>query len=78
MIVNAEQIKAARALLRWSARELAERARVHLSTVQRMERKAGALQGSVVTRRKVQEVLESHGIEFLGDDGVRRHAGAEH
>ena len=75
------QIRAARGLLRWSARILAEQAGVHLSTVQRMERSAGPVGGNVESVRRVQAALEGAGVEFLADDdspGVRltRLAGA--
>ena len=75
------QIRAARGLLRWSARILAEQAGVHLSTVQRMERSAGPVGGNVESVRRVQAALERAGVEFLADDdrpGVRltRLAGA--
>lgn len=69
-----EQIRAARGLLRWSARELAERAELHITTVQRMEKGSGAVSGNMRSIRRVQESLEKAGIEFLDDidgPGVR-------
>ena len=68
------QIRAARGLLRWSARMLAEQAGVHLSTVQRMERSQGPVGGNVESVRRVQAALERAGVEFLAEDdspGVR-------
>lgn len=68
------QIRAARGLLRWSARVLAEQAGVHLSTVQRMERSQGPVGGNVQSVRRVQAALERAGVEFLAEDdspGVR-------
>ncbi len=68
------QIRAARGLLRWSARMLAERAGIHLSTVQRMERSQGPVGGNVESVRRVQATLEGAGVEFLVEDdspGVR-------
>ena len=68
------QIRAARGLLHWSARVLAERAGVSLSTVQRMERAGGPVTGDTASVRRVQHVLERAGVEFLADDdglGVR-------
>ena len=67
-------IRAARGLLRWSARVLAEQAGVHLSTVQRMERSQGPVGGNVESVRRVQAALERAGVEFLAEDdspGVR-------
>ncbi len=68
------QIRAARGLLHWSARVLAERAGVSLSTVQRMERAGALVIGDTASVRRVQDVLERAGVEFLADDdglGVR-------
>lgn len=68
------QIRAARGLLRWSARVLAEQAGVHLSTVQRMERANGPVSGNIESVRRVQAALERAGVEFLDEDdsaGVR-------
>ena len=74
-MLTSEQIRAARGLLRWSVRELAQRACVHIATVQRMERCQGPVQGTVECLRKVQRALEAAGVEFLPDNGgpgVRR------
>ena len=68
------QIRAARGLLHWSARVLAERAGVSLSTVQRMERAGGLVTRDTESGRRVRDVLERAGVEFLADDdglGVR-------
>ena len=69
-----QQLRAARGLLRWSARELAERAGVNLTTIQRMERCEGDVRGTVTTLLKIQRALEAEGVEFLEDrrrPGVR-------
>ena len=72
---SAQQIRAARGLLGWSARELAQRAGVHLTTVQRMERSKGEIRATVHTLSKVSRALEAAGVEFLnanhGGHGVR-------
>ena len=64
-MMTADQIRAARAMLRWSARELAERSSVHLSTVQRVELSRGILRGRIATLQRVQAALEAAGIEFI-------------
>ena len=61
------QIRAARAMLSWSAAELARRAGVHISTVQRIERNGPALRGNIATLEKVRRALEKSGIEFLDE-----------
>ena len=73
MLVS-HQIRAARGFLNWSTRVLAERAGVGISTVYRMERAGGPVTSNTETVRRVQDVLERAGIEFLADDdglGVR-------
>ncbi len=77
-MMTPDQIRAARALLRWSARELAARSLVHLATIQRMEGLHGVLRGRIATLQKVQTALEAAGVEFTepkpGDSGVRLQA----
>lgn len=74
-VIVAAQIRAARALLRWSARELAERAGIGLATIQRLELDEGVPAGRAHTHMKLQQALETAGVEFIGtpDDapGVR-------
>ena len=68
------QLRAARALLAWSASDLAEHAAVHMTTVQRMEKQDGKQRGTVATFEKVMNALEAQGIEFVEDcdwQGVR-------
>ena len=68
------QIRAARGLLRWSARELADQAGLHITTVQRMETGNGSISGNMRSIRSVQHVLERAGINFINDiegPGVR-------
>ncbi len=68
-MLTSDQIRAARALLRWSARELARRSGVHITTVQRMERGDGPVGGTVQTLAKVQRALEDAGVEFTAQNG---------
>ena len=68
-MLTSEQIRAARGLLRWSGRELAQRAGVHIATVQRMERREDPVHGTVESLRKVQQALEAAGVEILTENG---------
>jgi len=65
------QIRAARAGLNITARELAERAHVSLPTIQRFESVDGVPPSRSSTLRDVQNALEAAGIEFLPGNGVR-------
>ncbi len=65
-MLTSHQIRAARALLRWSARQLAQKSGVHVTTVQRMLRGNGPAGGTVKTPTKIQNALEDAGTEFQG------------
>ncbi len=67
------QFRAARALLRWDQKHLAESAGVSLPTIKRMEMSEGEVRGTASNVWKVQRALEGAGIEFTNDDapGVR-------
>ena len=71
------QIRVARTLLRWSARELAEHASLDISTIKRMEHEAAVPRPRDWTVQKAQAALEAAGIKFtervIGDTGVRFH-----
>lgn len=66
---TAEQIRAARALLGWSAAELARRARVSATTIVRCERGPGIPRVQIGTLEKVRQTLEDAGVEFTGGNG---------
>jgi len=65
------QIRAAKALLRWSANELANRAGVGVATVRRFELIDGVPFANIRTIGAIKSTLEEAGIEFIGtpDDG---------
>ena len=58
------QVRAGRAFLGWSRKELAERAGVNISTVQRVERRKRELKANVHSLRKIEQALVAGGIEF--------------
>ena len=68
-MLHAQQIRAARAMLRWTAKELAEKAGVSLITIQRMESAEGVPGGLAKNLAAVQRALEEAGIVFLAADG---------
>lgn len=74
-MITGAQLRAARALLRWSAKETALKAGVALTTVLRLEQADGLPGGRVQTIVDLQKTLEAGGVEFVGtpDDrpGVR-------
>jgi len=64
-MITSDQIRAARALLRWSAKDLADRAGISLNTVQRMEASTGSPRGLNKNLEAVREVLVASGIELI-------------
>ena len=74
-MLSAAQIRAARALLAWSARELADKSGVSLATIQRLERQGGVPVAHSRTLTDLKRAFEDAGVEFIGtpDDkpGVR-------
>lgn len=59
----------ARGYLRWSVQELAQRAGVGISTVQRMEAQDGIPSASTKNLGAVQKALEDGGVVFLPENG---------
>jgi hypothetical protein len=75
VLVSGAQIRAARALLGWTARDLARHAVVSVSTVNLIEGAVGLTGATREQMAAVQAALEAAGIEFLGGEapGVRLH-----
>ena len=72
-MITSEQVRAARALLRWEQRDLANASGVSLPSIKRLEGKPGNLAAQGSTILLIQLSLEAKGIEFLnhGQPGVR-------
>jgi transcriptional regulator with XRE-family HTH domain len=69
MIVSVAQLRAARALLGWTADDLGRRARVHRHTVGKLESNKATPQRGTLAR--IVAALEAGGIEFTPGDGVQ-------
>jgi len=69
-MVTADQIRAARALLRLDQSELARRAGVSLATLRRVERTPGKAPAPTRAAISIQHALERAGAQFIAD-GVR-------
>ena len=76
MHVTSEQIRAARALLRWEQKDLAERSGVSLPSIKRLEGTPGPLAAHGRTIAALQSALEAVGITFTngGEPGVKLRA----
>ena len=68
-MLTGAQIRAARGLVRWSAAELARRAGLGISTIQRMEKSDGVPTASANNLAAVQKAFEAAGIAFIPENG---------
>lgn len=66
-MISSEQIKASRALLGWSAAELAKLSGVGATTLRRYEMVGGVPRANLSVLMKLKSTLELAGIEFTGD-----------
>jgi predicted transcriptional regulator len=80
MEISSEQIRAARALLRWEQKDLAEASKVSLPSIKRLETQPGALAAQPRTVEALVDALEKAGVDFIaengGGPGVRLRKGA--
>jgi predicted transcriptional regulator len=67
MMVTPEQCRAARGLLGWNQRELAQNAGVGIVTVHQLE--TGVSQPRRATLEVIRRALESAGVEFIDENG---------
>lgn len=75
-MISSNQIRAAKAILRWSGERLAKESGVSLSTIRRVEAAEGVPEmQNLKTIIAIKKTLEAAGVEFIGspDDrpGVR-------
>jgi predicted transcriptional regulator len=66
---SSELIRAARALLRWEQRHLADASSVSLPTIKRLESKPGILTAHGSTVACLKRAFESAGVEFIDENG---------
>ena len=75
-MLYSEQLRAARALLRWEQSTVAAHARVSVETVKRLERLDGPIVAvKVATIEAIRRALESAGIEFIDPEEGKRGPG---
>lgn len=69
-MIDAEQVRAARALLGWSQGDLVEKSGLSLTTIKRMEDVAvGPGRSSGMNVQTVQRALEAAGVQFIPENG---------
>jgi len=68
--LTSAQIRAARAWLNWTAGELASRAGLGITTIQRAEAEGGAIKMTRVNMEAVRRTFEAAGVRFTDDGGI--------
>jgi hypothetical protein len=67
--LTSAQIRAARALLRWRAQDLAQASSVGVATIRRAELTERQTTMTAVNDAAVRRALESAGVEFIDENG---------
>ena len=67
--ITGSQLRAARALVRWSPDDLAEQSRVALATILQVETEDGPVSVVAAEARALRLALETAGIEFIAENG---------
>jgi transcriptional regulator with XRE-family HTH domain len=72
-LITSEQLRAARALLRWEQKTLVDASKVSLATIKRLEGRPGVVTANQPTIDALVRCLETAGVEFTngGQPGVR-------
>lgn len=69
MDLTSEQVRAARMLLRWEQKDLAEASGVSLPSIKRLETQPGELSAQEKTLSAITKALEKAGVEFIPENG---------
>jgi hypothetical protein len=67
--LTSAQIRAARALLRWSAEDLARESSLGVTTIRRAELAEGETSMTTANDSTVRRTLEAAGVEFIEENG---------
>ena len=67
--VSSAQIRAARALLKWSAQDLADATALGVNTIRRAEIAEGAIALTAANSLAIRNAFESAGVEFIEENG---------
>ena len=71
-MITSAQIRAARGILDWSRKDLAERSGVSFASMMRLESFEGVPASNFKTLESVKQAFEKAGVEFIGtpEDGA--------
>ena len=74
-MISAPQLRAARALLGFDQKKIAELAGLSVPTIQRMEASDGVIRGNVDSLMKLIGALDAAGIELIGEGAASQTGG---
>jgi hypothetical protein len=69
MGISSAQLRAARALLRWSALDLAKASKVGVATIRRVEVIDGEIPVTQANELAIRRALETAGVVFIDENG---------
>jgi hypothetical protein len=67
--ISGAQMRAARALLRWTALDLAKASKVGVATIRRVEVVDGDISATKANQAALRRALEAAGVEFIDENG---------
>jgi hypothetical protein len=67
--ISSAQMRAARALIRWNALDLAHASKVGVATIRRAEVVDGEIPVTLANEAAIRRALEVAGIQFIEDNG---------
>ncbi|MCJ2039540.1 transcriptional regulator [Methylobacterium sp. J-059] len=67
--ITSAQLRAARALLRWTAQDVADASRLGVATVRRAELQEGPLSVTAANADAIRKAIEAAGVEFIAENG---------
>ena len=67
--LTSAQLRAARALIRWSAEELARQSAVGVTTIRRAELTESETSMTAANDQAVRRALETAGVDFIDENG---------
>jgi hypothetical protein len=68
--ISSAQMRAGRAMLRWSALDLARQSKVGVATIRRVEVIDGEIPVTSANEAAIRRAFEEAGIEFLEENGA--------
>ncbi len=68
--ISSAQMRAARAMLRWSALDLARASKVGVATIRRVEVIEGEIPVTAANEAAIRQAFELAGIEFMEENGT--------